>query len=577
MLGETGFLSGNLERIGLSGVQVVIVDDFYLGKAVLATCDGRISLHYGSGENAATFRSMHTVWPFDAAALSKPAPFINSATVLSGGLPGRQNKTQLVLSSTTHFMLAELHPQPGPVQRSLPLNGTPAKVLYSHTLGCLVVAIKDLENRPTLQFIDPDTGEDQSMPTDKNGEVVEFVSGLGKPGDQILSLSEWNYERQGDKWVFLLVCTNGGRFLILSTTRTHIDQQPKVKYWTRYKKSFADPVYSVVSRGEDVFSCVGSTIYWDKLDLEVKRLSTCGTFELNSCATSLRIVNHKLVAVTDDDGSVEIIDISDGAPGEMALYHGDSEQRSATHMIETGSKISNNELDTSLLLVCGRDSTASGLWVPWRQPGKDCSVVFEADLPASVRKLVRGRTRPCWQQARRDVQFGLIPSTPDDAEILGVCLDGSLQHFTLLSLPAWRLLRLVHDLALTSAILFPFTYEVNEDDDYETDPGTSDRTVMHIDGDMLQRCFDRRALEELFAKPSRAARLYAALDKLDNGVLTAGFDRLQGPRPNVGTHFEMADGEDEANGLHEPVLDERTLRCIKLLYSILEYYLQPAI
>ncbi|KAL1911049.1 hypothetical protein Sste5344_003222 [Sporothrix stenoceras] len=581
ILGETGFLAANVERIGPSRVDLVIIDDVQLGKAVLATCNGQVSVHYGSGEKAATFRSSHTVWPFDAAALNKPAPFVNSVTVLSGGLPGRQNKTQLVLSSTSHFMLAELHPQPGPVQRSLPLNGTPAKVLYSHTLGCLVVALKDLENRTTLQFINPDTGEDLSMPTDKNREPAEFISGLGKVGDQILSLGEWNYERQGDKWVFLFVCTKEGRFLVISTARTTIDQQSKVQYWTRYKKSMHEPVHSVVSRGEYVFSCVGSTIYWDKLDPELKRLVTCGTFELNSCATSLRIVNHKLVAVTDDDGSVEIIDISEGSkPGEMTLYHGDSEQRSATHMIEIGSKISGNELDTSLLLVCGRDSTASGLWVPWQQPGKDCWAVFEADLPASVRKLVRGRTRPSWQQARRDVQYGLLPSTPDEAEILGVCLDGSLQHFTLLSLPAWRLLRLVHDLALTSEKLFPFTYEANDDDDdYETDPGAGDRTVMHIDGDMLQRCFDKRALEELFAKPSRSAKLYAALEKLDGGALTAGFDRLQGPAQNAGAYSEMTDGDGEgaASGTNGTVLDERTHRCIKLLYSILEYYLQPAI
>ncbi|CAK7215723.1 hypothetical protein SEUCBS140593_002624 [Sporothrix eucalyptigena] len=231
-------------------------------------------------------------------------------------------------------------------------------------------------------------------------------------------------------------------------------------------------------------------------------------------------------------------------------------------MIEIGSKLSGNEIDTSILLVCDRGATASGLWVPWRQPGRDCNVVFEADLPTPVRRLVRGRTRPSWQRAHRDVQYGLVPSTPDEAEVLGVCVDGSLQHFTLLSLPAWRLLRLVHNLALTSPTLFPFTFERiddDDDDDYEADPETGGRTVMQIDGDMLQRCVDKRALEELFAKPVHAAKLFAALQKLDGG-----FDLSKG----VDTDMAV-DG-----GLN---LDERTLHCIDRLYIILEYYLQPVL
>ncbi|CAK7208473.1 hypothetical protein SBRCBS47491_000104 [Sporothrix bragantina] len=367
----------------------------------------------------------------------------------------------------------------------------------------------------------------------------------------------------------------GGRFLVISTTRpkVHRQQRPKVKYWTRYKKSFSGPVFSAVSQGENVFSCVGSTIYWDRLDLQEKRLTTHGTYELNSCATSLRVVNNKIVAVTGED-SIEIIGFANGVPGNMEIHHADSEQRSASHLIEIGSRVSGNDLNTSVLLVCDRDATVSGLWVPWQEPGKDCTVIFEADLPASVRKLVRGRTRPSWQRACRDVRYGLIPSTPDEADILGVCLDGSLQHFMLLSLPAWRLLRLVHDLALTSPTLFPFTFEKSDeddddnDDDYEADPETSDRSVMQIDGDMLQRCVDRRALEGLFAKPAYAARLYAALEKLDSGL-----DLNKEAQASV----MAVDGGDGPSAQDGSTLDNKTRRCIDLLYVILEYYLQPVL
>ncbi|CAK7273077.1 hypothetical protein SEPCBS119000_005460 [Sporothrix epigloea] len=341
----------------------------------------------------------------------------------------------------------------------------------------------------------------------------------------------------------------------------HASRQSKVKYWTRYKKSFPNPVFSAVSLGENVFSCVGNTIYWDRLDLQEKRLAICGTYELSSCATSLRIVNKKIVAVTNEN-SIEIIDFSNGGAGGMALHHADADLRSSTHMIEICSKISDNDLDTSVLLVCDRDATASGLWVPWRQPGKDCSVLFEADLPTSVRKLVRGRTRPSWQSHRK-ARFGLVPSTPDGAEILGVCLDGSLQHFTLLSLPAWRLLRLVHDLALTSPTLYPFVFEKKSEEDesnYEADPSSDDRTVMQIDGDMLQRCVNERALEELFTNPAQAARLYASLKKLD-GDYGLNWE----PPANLD---DVQDGE---------TFNKRTRRSIDLLYTILDYYLQPVL
>ncbi|CAK7268404.1 hypothetical protein SEPCBS57363_003074 [Sporothrix epigloea] len=565
ILGKTGVLSSNRKLLGLTGVQVLMVDDPNLGTAILAICDGRMTMHYALDDEQAIFRMAHTVWPFDAADLSKPTPFVNNVTLLSGGLPGRENQTQLVLSSTTQFMLAELESQPGPVQHSLPLSGTPSRLLYSHSLGCLVVAITDIQGRSTLQFIEPDTGEDLSMPCDKDGNAVEYISGLGKTDDQLLSLGEWSFESQGDTWIFLLVCTRRGRFLVISANllKSHRQQRSKIKYWTRYKKSFSDPVFSAVSQGENVFSCVGSTIYWDKLDLQEKRLATCGTYELSSCATSLRIVNKKILAVTNES-SIEIIDFATGGSGEMVLHHADSEERSASHLIEIGSKVSGSGLDTSILLVCDRDATASGLWVPWRQPGKDCSVIFEADLPVSVRKLVRGRTRPSWQPARCETRFGLVPSTPDGAEILGVCLDGSLQHFMLLSLPAWRLLRLVHDLALTSPTLFPFTFEtsdLDEYDDYEADPQSGDRTVMHIDGDMLQRCVDERALEELFTDPARAAKLYSALEKLDGDV-----------NLNWEARANAADVVQDS-----AAIDERTRRSIDLMYTILDYYLQPVL
>lgn len=579
-LGMAGSVkAANAEKLGLTATHVAFVEDANLKKAVLAVCDGRLSLMSNFDVRRATFRSMHMVWPEDASDTSKGSPFVSAVSVLRKSLPGHQSKTQLTLTAKTRILLAELHPQPRPAHRSLPVLGTPLKVIYSHMLDCLIVALKTLDDKPTLQFLDPDTGEDLSFPTDKYNEPVEFVSGLGKTGDHILGLDEWQYERHGDKWLFLLVSTKGGRLLVLSTVPVAKDQdgrRQKIRYWTRYKRSTAvEAIYSVVGWNNNVFYCMGSTLYWDQLDVEDRRLRTQGTFELASFATSLRIVNGRIIALTDRD-SVEIISMMGENAGEMTLHHADSESRSAAHMIEIGDGAADGS-GSSAVLLSNRSCGVAGLFVPWQQPGRDCEVIFEAELPASVRKLARGRTRPIWQQARRDVRYGLLPSTLDGAEILGMCIDGSLQHFTLLSIPIWRILRLIQNLAFTTPTLYPFLYE-EAGADFDEEPEVDKSYGMQIDGDMLQRCLNKRALEELFASTPRTKRMFELLEELDNGRWTAEIRkscRSQEAEADVEDREDVDDtdgGEDRRRRQKE-----KKSGYLALLYDILEYYLAPVL
>ncbi|EFX05596.1 thermotolerance protein [Grosmannia clavigera kw1407] len=576
-------LAANSEKLGRTATHVVSVEDPNLKTATLAVCDGRLSLMSDFDARRASFRSMHTVWLEDASDTSKESPFVSAASVLQKSLPGHQSKTQLTLTAKTRVLLVELHTQPRPVHRSLPVMGTPLKVIYSCMLDCLIVALKTLDDKPTLQFLDPDTGEDLSFPTDKYNEPVEFVSGLGKTGDHILGLDEWQYERNGDKWLFLLVSTKGGRLLVLSTVPVAKNQEgrrQKIRYWTRYKRSTAtEPIYSVVGWNNNVFYCMGSTLYWDQLDVEDRRLRTQGTFELASSATSLRILNGRIVALTERD-SVEIISMTGENPGEMTLHHADSESRTAVHMIEIGDKTADGS-GASAVLLSNRSCGVAGLFIPWQQPGRDCEVILEAELPASIRKLARGRTRPVWQQARRDVRYGLLPSTLDGAEILGMCIDGSLQHFTLLSIPIWRILRLIQNLAFTTPTLYPFLYEV-PGPDFDEEPEVDQSYGMQIDGDMLQRCLDKRALEELFSSASRTNRLFELLEQLDNGRWTAAIGKSsEGREEDRETEPGMEDGEegdcaDEGDAKRKKK-EEKKSSYLALLYDILEYYLAPVL
>lgn len=554
-LGKSGqALSIHSEKFGITAANVAVSESLAYPKSVVVCCDSKSILLTDFQARHGIFRNKHSIWLIDANEPSKDSPAITSVTVPQHRLAAQRDATQLLFAAGSRILLTELQNYPGPVPRSLLVGGTPSKLIYSHSLGCLVVAVT-AENKPTLKFIDPDTGEDLSRPTDKDNVAVDFISGLGKVGDRIFGLSEWEYRKDGDKWVFLLVTTRDGRLLIVSTNppETNSDgTRGAIRYWTRTKKSgFDDPIYCVVGDAENLIFCAGDTIHWEVLDLEERKLKPMKTFELSSEATSIRVVNGKIVVVTKQD-SLQVIDPAANTASEsMSLAHIDPKSRSSTHLIEVAG--GQEDSNVSMIILCDRASGVAGLWPPWQQPGKDCDIVFEGELPSSVRKFRRGRTRPGWEQARRSARFGIVPSTVDGADILGICLDGSMQHFTLLRMDIWMILRLIQNLAYVSPILYPFSHQ-DEADDFNPEPISDHSSGMQIDGDMLQRCLDQRLLETLFEPSARMERLVELLDNLDGGKWTA--------------YLQEFATEDEK---------VRKREYVDLLYDILEYYLAPVV
>ncbi|KAK0643484.1 mono-functional DNA-alkylating methyl methanesulfonate N-term-domain-containing protein [Cercophora newfieldiana] len=524
------------------------------GSTVLVTCDRNIVLLRDHGTESALFDSARSkdklrVWPVDASNLSAPAPPVDYAIAVD--LPsGGPDVTPMLMISGTKLLLAELQLQPGPVHRHLPVGGTPMKVIYSHHLQCLVAAVNK-EDKPTLMFIDPDTGEDLGRPVDKKtNTAVDFISGLGKPGDRIFGLTEWEFKKDGNLWRYILVTTKGGRLIVVSATRNEAreDRPPSIRYWMQFqRKGFDRPVYSVVGYDEGLIYCVGQTIHWDVLDTTDKKLKEVKTFALGSPATGLRIANGKLMALTSRD-SLEIINHSPGNGEATGQSHVDPKPRNAIHMIEVAGTQPDEPLG-SVTLIADRDCGVAGLWVPWQTPGRDCEVVFEAELPTSIRRFRRGRTRPIWEQSQHAPKYGRLVSTVDDAEILGMSLDGSMQHFTLLSIDAWRLLRFLQNIALTNEELYPFTHErIDDYSDFNPEPRMDRGLEMHVDGDMLRRCLEKRALQRLLSWPDHEARFVGLLGALDGGKHTAGLT-LPGSREAL---FEVA-------------------------YDILDYFLRPVL
>jgi hypothetical protein len=121
-----------------------------------------------------------------------------------------------------------------------------------------------------------------------------------------------------------------------------------------------------------------------------------------------------------------------------------------------------------------------------------------------------------WEQ-REDgpKSYGRLRSTVDDAEILGISLDGSMQHFILLSVEAWRLLRFLQNMAISKA------EGTSAFDPLDLEPRMDRGLEMHVDGDLLRRCYldTPGALEELLSQ--HEGRFWELLHQISSALRTS--------------------------------------------------------
>ncbi|GKT50195.1 uncharacterized protein ColSpa_10376 [Colletotrichum spaethianum] len=514
------------ERLGTVALEVLPVDAPFLPNSVLICCnDTLLLLRDFEARRPGQFATRHRVW---------------------------QSHT-FGPSVGERISFTELYLQAGPVPKSLPLPGTPSKLLYSQTLQCLVVAVQ-IGQQPTILFMDPETGEDLSLPQDKHGNVTTFISGMGSLNDRIHAVYDWLFVRDGMTFHYLIITTAGGRLLLVTPKKEESrdpegNRRTRIRFFTKYRLKELAPIYSIVGDGDSIIYCAGNVLHWDVLDPVEKKLVRKKSYELNSPATSLRIVNGKISALTLSDSVVVIDHKSEHGHGDMTQIHADQVTRKSSHFFDVGDS-TDEQPAWPVTLLTGMDRYFTAVWTPWKEPQRELELVAEGPLPASVRKLQRGHVRPEWVATGHAPRYGSVPSTVDGAEVLGVCLDGSLLHFSLLNIQAWRFLRLVENLALRSRLLFPYNYEVSvlEDEEYDAEAKETPKSMKHIDGDLLQRCVDYRALEKIISEDSDIDLLREYLDDLDDGKWTASFQDAN----DFSRYFELA-------------------------YDILDYYLAPVI
>ncbi|POS79152.1 hypothetical protein DHEL01_v202453 [Diaporthe helianthi] len=598
--------AASLEKVGLVPAYVYEAP----GGSAFVCCDESFTLigDYQGGTRG--FAKRQSIWTVDANDSSKLAPRMTSVVVLHKSFSGNPTNKSLLLLAKDHVLLAELQPEVGPVQRQMPLGMTPQKMLYSHVLKCLVVGARTLDDRPTLKFIDPDTGEDLSLPLDgQTKEPTEFISGLGKTGDRILCLDEWHIQSKNKNFYHIVVTTHGGpsdggRVMIVSTQPERPgngESRGRIPFFTRHRiKGSREPVHAVATAGHKIQATFHSELVYYELDDIAKKLNHVSTTLLDSEAWRLSVLPNSpyTLALTRCD-SLCVLEEGENEGDGFEVCHIDPYTPHGLDMLEVAGawppplqKAESTEPPPSIVLITDQACGLNGRWIPWDSPGNDCEVLFEADLPSTVRRLRLGRTLPSWsREARKGRQhggsskrFGLLAASVNDAEILGMGIDGSLQHFTLLDLGAWRFLRFLQNISETSQELYPFTYmQFGTDEEKEAfDPrplasgsgsgsgSRSESVERQVDGDLMRRILDGRVLERLvWSRREWVGYFMEYLDGVDGGQWTQGF------RENRG---DAGDGDDDGGGVSEVDKNSETGRAyLGLAYEILEYFLVPII
>ncbi|RYC55220.1 hypothetical protein CHU98_g10988 [Xylaria longipes] len=528
-----------------TGPSTLVCND--AGIAIMKEADGQ--------SNAGCLEEISRIWLTDANEPHSTSPTINSVARLHE-IPGYGDSTWAMVAGP-HILITELQSHPAPVPRYMPIEGTPLDVLYSERLEALVAVVKK-SGIPSLHFFDPVTGADLSHPVmkvpDQDDEQyvdVNYITYLGNSNIKIVSLMSWRYKNKGKpyEW-FAILARSGdsqGRLLVVSVEQevavTTTGRSRQIRFWTQFHRKIKDGLPRSGTTDDDgLFLNFGKTLEYHVI--EDKKFKTAMRYDLPSPATSLEVVDGHLHVLTSHH-SLLILDYKSDAAlksQRMLELHTDEVARNGLHSIDVGSSIGIKERQ-KLILVSDPMCGVYGLWSSGRNSDtSNFQLIFRAHLTVSIRKFVSGYTRPRW--ARDELRYEDKRAPSDRRDIIGLAIDGSLTQFSILHEDTWRLLRYIQNLTMASEGTCPLPAGYDSTETTQLDPRSLAKTKMHVDGDILQQCLEKRLLERIVTTPQDISRLEELL-------LPLRLSPYQTP-DEMSPAFEYA-------------------------YSVLEYYLAPAL
>ncbi|ESZ98670.1 hypothetical protein SBOR_0908 [Sclerotinia borealis F-4128] len=510
------------DRFGGSVATLTIADQVGESNCLFVNCDEKVfkmtlSISSAKGNSfvkrpARTNLKADQIWLVDALDTTLQQPNINSI------LPLRSESsidTDLLLISHNRLLLARMGIKRKTVPRRIPIKGTPYRIIHSETRNAFVVGAST-EGRSTLYFIDPKTGEDLSDPRgEKRGAETSFVAGLGHYDDKILCIYEWLYSHDAYTWNFLVVCTSSGRVLIICTNNDDSSRtssgRAKISFWTVTQFKNFTSVYSVVGDSEGLYYCAKSDtevkLYYSTLNKENKKFNNSpAEAKLLSPAISLSYDSGKIYALTRHH-SLQILKVikTDGKV-QLRHTHTDQLQRESLHHLNGRPNTFRAPDKSQIDLVSDRSKSVVGLCASSGMKVDTLDTIFEAQLPTSVLRFRSANCRPVWDSSwkvhrnedsdldpNRLACLGVIHNDETNSETLGMGIDGSLYHLTMLDLRTWQFLKFLANLARSSGLVGGRPWEGSTELEPEQNPQN-----MQVDGDILKRVVENKKLEELF-------------------------------------------------------------------------------
>ncbi|KAM3065519.1 hypothetical protein ACMFMG_011596 [Clarireedia jacksonii] len=496
------------DRFGATAISLTMDEQRGLIKSFFVSCDSKVFnllLDIGvAGAEQGIQLKQNRIWASDASNPAMRQPPFNFISRLG---PGLALSGHVVLASDDNLHLAEMGSQRKVIPRRILLKGTPSRFIYSQSLQVFIVGATT-DGRSTLHLVDPETGEDLGIPTNKAQEDrEEFVAGLGKIDEKVFCLYEWPYIKQGHMYHHIVAGTSDGKVVMISavhdrsSTTSPLSGRRSIRYWTRHFFKCDEPVYSVTGDSEGLYYCAKNVLNYQVLDLNEKRFVHMAKVELQSEATSLSYDDGKIYALTRHH-SLQIIQVvKEDGKVRLVPRHTDQFAREALHHLSIGNKPAEGTIkDLQIHLVSDRGKSVAGLWASDEMVTETIDTIFEVKVPSSVLRLRSANCRPPWDRSWDVSEIGqkfeglAISNDTRCSEILGLGIDGSLFHFTMLPESSWRFLRYLVNVAKNSELVCEYTYD---HDPIALEPERNPK-MMHVDGDIIRRVLDGRKLAALF-------------------------------------------------------------------------------
>ena len=427
---------------------------------------------------------------------------------LPGGVPGRTAGLLFCIDGDQlHTTSLDRTLSPGMVPRSLPIGGTPVRVIYSAYLQKLIVLYNKLpivprgstQSRrdrnsphkrallPRIAFRDPNSRANPRLGSDamdvesdlqvnENDHNDDIMDAERKPSERFLGITEWFPLVDGKQYHLLVVHTiltraekPIGRLLFFAVSPGTVEI-PKL---TMKKRLELDgPVYSVAVHpdGKSLVYCSGSKLCIQSLDSAPSGIKwqSLVKAEMRSPARHITIA-EPLIYVSSTRESVAVYHYE---AGKLVYQYGDQCAREGLHHIHVP--------EHSLLFASDMNNTVVGLYQPpERRIDNAMSTVVEAALPSSITRLKR-IAKPAWSHD--------ISPEANNELIVGVSADGTITQLDIVT-KGLQIFKFVQNMAERNPITCPFIGIMPHKKQLE--PKTDKPHRMHVNGDILKRVLER--------------------------------------------------------------------------------------